>query len=60
MKLWALWHGPANAMRLVALYESRDDAQREKDQLMNEAGKKAHPPSCSVIEMDTIPARASE
>ena len=60
MTVWALWHGPTGDMRLVALYESREDAQQEKNALMNNGMHRDPPPSCSLIAMDTIPARVSK
>lgn len=57
MRLWALWFGYSGEMELEGLYEAEDDAQREKDALMDEQGRRDRPKSCTVVLMETIPAK---
>jgi hypothetical protein len=60
VRVWALWRTRREQSKLIGLYESYDDAQAEKDALMDEGAKLDPPPSCSVIAMETIPAKVKE
>lgn len=60
MRVWALYQGRPGDMRLMGLYESREDGQAEVDALMEEQRRQTHPKGCSLIQTEIIPAKRVE